>query len=144
MNVVLKRLNLWNLELLRKWRNENRNFFINSEIITPDGQKRWYNLYKTNPLDKIFIIYVNKKPVGTISLVDTDTGVEVGRVMLGEKDFSRKGIMGEALELLISKIKNKRIFINVLKTNQTAINFYKKHDFVLTGEDKNTYIMERK
>lgn len=144
MSIVLKPLHYNNLELVRKWRNENRNFFIHNEIISSEGHKRWYNQYKTDPTDTIFIIYNNKQPIGTISLSFSDHGVEIGRVILGEKEFSRKGIMGVALELLISKINNKRIFLKVLKTNTIAINFYKKHNFVITSEKNNRYLMERK
>lgn len=143
VNMKLKPLTKSYLELLRLWRNQNRKFFLSQKLITKKAQQKWYKTYKANPNDKIYIVFYQNIPVGSIGTTISKNRVEIGRVMLGEKKWERRGIMGEALEKVISWFKNKKIFLRVLCENQRAISFYKKHGFKVMAKEKNYYLMER-
>jgi len=106
-------------------------------------QVKWYEKYKKDQGNTIYIVFYRGKPVGTISTTIRDEEVEMGRVILGEKKYARQGIMGEAAEILLSRFKGKRIFLEVLKDNEVAIAFYKKHRFKVRGKDKKKVVMER-
>lgn len=142
-NFILKPLSEDLLETLRQWRNENRFFFINNKYITCEKQKAWYQKYCQNSKDVVSVIFYNNEPVGVLSISIKKESIELGRVILGKKKYARKGIMGEALELILSEFAGKKIFLKVLKNNVFAIAFYQKHKFRITREDKNCYIMER-
>lgn len=106
-------------------------------------QKKWYEKYKKDPNDTIYIVFYKGRPVGTLATTMKGEDVEIGRVMLGDKSLARKGIMGVATEKLLSKFKGKRVFLDVMKGNQTAITFYQKHKFKIVKEDENKVVMQR-
>ena len=148
MEVQLKPLTRENIELLRRWRNENREYFVTQDIITSDMQNNWFeNIYSKNVDDTIYVVYSGDKPVGTLAMIKRGDDYEMGRVMLGEKKHKRKGVMGQATEQLLSEFstedESQRVFLEVLKGNEPAINFYKKHGFVECGENETELIMER-
>lgn len=145
MDIKLQPLSEELIETLRQWRNENRKYFVSQEIITPEMQKKWYEKYRKNPDDTIYIVFYQGKPVGALATIIRGEDIEIGRFMLGRKEHARKGIIGEALELVLAKFANKRIFLEVLKDNTIAVCFYRKHKFTIVGESEsnNTYIMER-
>lgn len=131
------------LETLRLWRNENRFYFINQEIITPNMQKKWFAQYQKNPNDTVYIVYFESKSVGVISVVKIGDAIKIGRLMLGDKSYKKRGIMGEALEKIITKNKDKKIFLEVLKNNSIAISFYRKNKFKVVEEKDKSLVMER-
>ncbi len=141
--VTLKPLTKEFTETLRQWRNENRRFFTNQKTITKKMQQKWYNKYKKDSNDTIYIVFYEGEPVGALATIKKGKDIEIGRVMLGKKEYAKQGIMGKSLENAMSKYKNRRIFLEVLKNNEVAINFYKKHKFKITGEKNNCYIMQR-
>jgi RimJ/RimL family protein N-acetyltransferase len=91
--------------------------------------------------DNYFMVLADGSPVGTISI--NTVSREIGRVMLGYKKWAREGIMGEALEQLISTFGYDSYYLKVLAGNQAAIDFYKKHDFFGYGETDGYLHMER-
>jgi|SRR3972149_7668727 len=146
--VTLRELQKGDLEIIRKWRNENRQFFFTQTEITPEMQINWYiKRYVTNPDDTIFVVFYENIPVGTLAIIKRGNDFELGRVMLGEKKYKRHGIMGGAVEKLLAnyetKNKNQRIFLEVLKGNKSATSFYEKHGFLTVGENEKEFIMER-
>ena len=107
-------------------------------------QKTWFATYQKNKNDRIFLVFYDSIPVGCISVIHRKNEIEIGRVMLGEKNYARKGIMGQALEQIVTANKNKKIFIEVLKNNIAGVNFYKKHGFAIIQNTEECYRMERK
>lgn len=139
--VNLRGLEEKNIEMLRGWRNENRKFFFNSEIITKDQQKNWFAGYEQKRDDYVFIIEAPKEvPVGSVSLYHIDLSkktAEYGRIMIAKK-HKRKGYGEDATKVLISygfsKMGLNEIYLEVIKSNDRAINLYKKLGFTITEE----------
>ena len=73
-NIVLESIKRKDIELIRTWRNnENNNkVFFNNSYITVEDQNKWYDKYKNNNKDIMFIIYSENIPVGTVALYDID------------------------------------------------------------------------
>ena len=55
-DMVLSSINRDDLELLRKWKNANRESFFHKEIITKSDQEKWYNKYASSENYYIFMI----------------------------------------------------------------------------------------
>lgn len=143
IEIVLRLLSFEHVELLRRWRNQNRFFFIHQQTITKRIQKNWFKRYKEDPHDTIYIVYYQFSPVGVLGVTEYRDEIEIGRLMLGDKRYEKRGIMTGALELIISKYRHKKLFLKVIKTNVIAQKFYNKNKFVIVGEEKNWYIMKR-
>ena len=148
--VELRKLRKNDLKMLRFWRNANRKFFFNKDVVSPKMQINWYyDRYLKNPNDTIYIVLYKNVPVGTLAMIKHDNGeLEIGRVMLGEKKYARKGIMGKALELLLKLYEEnntdmKRFFLEVIRTNKSAIEFYEKHGFKQIEEKADEIVMTK-
>ena len=64
--------------------------FFNNKYITKEEQENWYEKYKNNINDKMFMIYYDEIPVGTIALynIDFENNIaEFGRLLIGNTIF---------------------------------------------------------
>lgn len=146
--ITLREIEKSDLEMLRLWRNANKEFFFTQTEITPEKQKDWYkNHYLNNPNDTIYMVSYRGKPVGTLAMIKQGDDYEIGRVMLGEKEYARHGVMGAATEKLLDKYKTsgdtQRVFLEVIKTNIPAIKFYELHGFKKVSANIHGFVMER-
>lgn len=60
-----------------------------------EDQNKWYDKYKNNNKDIMFIIYSENMPVGTVALYDIDyknNTAEFGRLLIGDLNSRRKNI----------------------------------------------------
>lgn len=143
-NINLRLVKEGDSELLRRWRNENRVFFVNSTFITRKMQKKWLEKYLVNPNDLIFMIETKQeKPIGTVSLYKIDKKkrkAEYGRMMIGEEDFRGRGYAMDAtaviLEYGFSVLKLDELRLVILKDNTRGRNFYKRFGFSYKGTEK--------
>lgn len=122
------------IEIIRKWRNQNRQYFFDKSFISKKQQTQWYTkVYSTNPYDLIFIIQTAKgNLIGTISLCHIDPQkkeAEYVRMLIGNKRYRKKGYAKDAsialLNYAFTKMKLKRIYLSVIKTNINAIMLYR-------------------
>ena len=144
--IELKELSENDLILMMDWRNnkENKQYFFSQETITLKNQKKWYQAYLKKDNDKMFIIKTQKnEPIGTIALYNIDTQKkhgEIGRILIGDKKFRRKGIATNAFKLLINTAfrvyKLDQIFLRVNINNTNAINLYKKNGFKIKEQSQ--------
>lgn len=135
------------------WRNREdiRHQFIHSEIISWEQHLSWWEEYKTEANDFVFIIEETQqlnRPVGQVSLynIDLEKGeAEYGRLMIGDDEARGKGLAKRATELLISwafsSLGLKRIYLEVFKSNTAAINLYRQCGFDRYGERGELFIM---
>lgn len=140
--VTLRPLAIEDLELLRSWRNSDhiRKWFINKKYINSEQQKMWFNQYLDNDSDIFFIIEDNcnlKRPVGAISLYNIDRTnheAEFGRFMVGDPDARGTGAGRKALRAIcefgLLELELERISLEVIGTNQHAINIYLDLGFI--------------
>ncbi|MDD5676909.1 MAG: GNAT family N-acetyltransferase [Kiritimatiellae bacterium] len=120
------------IELLRGWKNEHRQFFFYKKIITLEQQQAWYQRWSQEMHDHMFIIEVENRKVGCIGIRLFQDTADVYNVILGDKQFGGKGIMSQALcatvafsQLLYPVIP---VCVRVLQTNP-AIAWYERNGF---------------
>lgn len=152
--VILAEIRERDIELIRLWRNEplNRKCFFYQKFISKEQQKIWFNKYRNNFNDLIFLIK-NKvgKKIGIISIYNIDLNKktsEIGRILI-RKDERGKDYSKEAINLLLNYIFFKNfflriVFLEVFKENIRAVELYKKLGFKIILEKKKKIIQEDK
>lgn len=149
-NIVLKPIKRKDIELIRTWRNNesNNKIFFNNDYITVEDQNKWYENYKNNNKDKMFIIYNNNVPVGTIALYDINYEnriAEFGRLLIGDLNSRGKNIGLIATKALceygFNNLGLNKITLEVYKENVKAFNLYKKIGFKIVKEINNEIIL---
>jgi len=140
--ILLEKLTESTCQLMRKWRNHNRVFFVDRRIITHNEQEKWFKKYLSNERLWLFIVYLREIPIGSIgfSIVDKDTA-QVELLMLGDKERAEKGYMTEALQKMLTMFSFKKWQLYVLKENKIAKKFYEKNGFAVDKEEDGCYIM---
>ncbi|TSA44969.1 GNAT family N-acetyltransferase [bacterium] len=95
-----------------------------------------------------FVIVLNKKIIGHISLVKGKNGWYETQIIIGEKNYWGKGYGTKAIQLLIKKAKNlgiSKICLEVRPDNLRAINAYENSRFVkikIKKYSKNKFLPE--
>ena len=142
-DIILIPINEDHIELIRQWRNaENlKKTFLSNQYITKETQAIWYEKYKNNRQDKMFIISYENEAVGTIALYNIDYNsncAEFGRLLIGEVEKRGKSIGVKATKTLCNygfqKLKLDKIIIEVFKDNLYSINSNKKVGFEVKCE----------
>lgn len=154
-NINIEPIKIQDIETIRMWRNnENDNdIFFNNKYISKEEQKKWYEKYKNNVNDKMFIIYCDKISVGTVALynIDFENNIaEFGRLLIGNKEFRGKNIAFTATKILckygFNKLNLNKITLEVYKKNIKALNLYKRVGFKIVKEktidNKQVFLME--
>jgi len=143
-HVRLRLLEERDLELTRGWRNQPdvRQWFVNSETVTPERHRQWYVDYCGWADDFVFVIEQvhDRRPVGQVSLyrVDRDRGsAEFGRMMIGEPSARQRGLAREAtlltLALAFDQWQLSVLALEVKATNVAARRLYCHCGFVETS-----------
>lgn len=145
--VCLRLLEEADLEMTLRWRNQDevRRWFYTSNVLTFEQHCNWVmNSYMPCDNDFIFVIESKPigKPVGQISLYDIDFEKrrgEYGRVMIGERDASGKGVAREATRLILQfafdTLGLDEVYLSVFADNERAINLYKACGFSVDGQE---------
>lgn len=148
--VKLYKLSEMDLDLVRRWRNQNVQYFRKPSQITAEQQKTWYTTYVTDPTVYFYIIMFvdgdTEIAVGTISIRLKDFyKAEIHNVLLGNKDYEGRGIMSEAITQLMELFPYNIYELEVLKTNKAGIHFYEKNGFRRSAEEtKDSYIFVKR
>jgi RimJ/RimL family protein N-acetyltransferase len=130
-NVVLRSIQQADQSHLKDWKNQNRSGFFYKEIITEEGQLKWFQGYLSRPDDYMFIIQVSNTDIGCMGFRLLEEGWDIYNVILGNTDFGRKGYMSQAFKMMcsyIQSLKSVRISAKVLKTNP-ALDWYCRNGF---------------
>lgn len=141
--IRLRLLSEEDLPLTMAWRNKERSrgMFRKREVISKEGHGLWFQSYLAREDDFVFVIETRDGlPIGQISLyqVNPPTGdAELGRMMIGEDAFLRKGHALEAIELLVGTtapaLGLEEVYLEVRLENLPAIGLYKKAGFMEDG-----------
>jgi RimJ/RimL family protein N-acetyltransferase len=133
-NIILRTAEKRDLELLRLWKNDNRNCFFYKNMITQEQQLEWFKSYLKRQNDYIIIIKFKQKLIGCLGFrLLKNNNIDIYNVILGKQKFGGKGIMSIALKLLCNYLitnYHEEISLKVLSDNPNAINWYKKNGFV--------------
>lgn len=135
---MLKSINQNDIELLRQWKNENRNSFFHKEYITEEQQKQWFTSFSQRKNDYMFLVYSDGKPIGCMGIRLLDHVWDVYNVIRGIG--SGNGIMSRAMKYMLSHFKYYPITVKVLVDNK-AVKWYKKNCFVIQQETETYYTM---
>lgn len=144
-NITLYSIEHLDIELLRFWKNENKDYFFYNKEISPSEQWEWFEGYLERKEDYIFIIEYKGKKIGCIGFRIIDNLIDVYNSILGDKKFSKKGLMSLALKLMCSYIIDEykmNITLKVFAANKAARNWYRKNGFIEKSSKDNYIFME--
>lgn len=142
--IGLKPLRGEEIQRIRKWRNENREYFIDQEYISKKAQERWFKSYKKQGTKIVFVIYAYDRPIGTVSVDNKPNeygDIEIGNVLIGEKADRGHGLMQGTFKQLSSIYTGKKFYLRVLRNNLKAISSYLKFGFKQVAETKDILIL---
>jgi diamine N-acetyltransferase len=143
-DIILAPLDKESLSTTLIWRNFYKDYFTYSEIISLEQHYSFFEKYKNNPDDFIFII-TNKAAdlIGQISVYNIDKATkkaEFGRIMVAP-DFVGKGFSFQALLAVMALSKEifdlNQLYLSVKCDNTPAIKLYEKGGFQTVGLDEN-------
>ncbi len=143
IKVSLRLITIDNLENLRQWKNDHREFFFFKGEITSEQQREWFDKYQERPNDYMFIVLADNIEIGCIGIRLIDGIWDLYNVILALTEYGGKGLMSRAL-MDIVHFANLQNFVSitskVLKKNP-AVSWYRKNGFVIISEKEDYYNM---
>lgn len=133
------------IELIRKWKNNNSQYFFRKNKISSNDQMKWFKKYSKTENDFLFLIKFDNKKIGTIGIRKYEGNWDIYNVILGEKEFGGNGFITEALNLIIEFATKKYtldITARVLKSNEN-IKWYIENNFKIINEKNNYYLVKK-
>lgn len=116
---MIKKLTINDIDCIEQIFNLEKDIFKNSAF----SKESTENLVKADN-SFIYAYLIDEKVCGYLMVLDSIDVYEILAIATVE-EYRNKGIAQELLE----KIKTKDIFLEVRKSNEKAINFYKKNNF---------------
>jgi len=141
--LLLKTVDESNLENLRLWKNENSAYFFFKDIITPYQQDIWYQAYLQRKYDLMFVATFENHAFGCLGIRWQEGSWDVYNVILGIREFGKRGFMGLSLAALIeyaATLKGDPVTLKVLKSNP-AVSWYQNMGFVIIETHALYYFM---
>ena len=140
------------LDMTLAWRNrdEVRRWFRQSEIISTESHRAWFEQHQLVDDSLMFVVedIASGEPVGQVSIyaVDREVGeAEVGR-FIAAPGASGKGFIREAISALVqfalTELALQRVYLEVLADNARAIRLYESIGFARHGEQDGMLLME--
>lgn len=140
---MLRSIGPGDLEDLRRWKNDNRQAFFFKDVITPEGQKKWFEGYVERPQDFMFVVEAEGMKVGCMGFRIIDGAADCYNI-IGAPQGRGKGYLGAAMEAMCAHIAGKhtrKISCKVLKTNP-AVKWYEKRGFKIAADKGDHWQME--
>ena len=122
---------------LTNWRNENISAYLNHQLATFEGTRRWLSKFILDNKKKILLIFFseNNEPIGHMELadgLDTKSYIEMDNIVRGFKSIV-PGIITLALYDLITWVflhsNVEKVYLRVFSDNRKGLNMYKKLKF---------------
>ena len=148
--VEIRLLEVADLQSTLNWRNrdENRRWFINSNIIEWDSHVKWFESYSKKSDDFVFVIAADGELVGQCAVYGVDLQrkrAEVGR-FLAAPEGAGKGYIKRGCQLLIEtcwqQLALESVFLEVLEENVRAIKLYEKLGFNEVSRNGKLIVLE--
>lgn len=143
--IILRELEPSDISRLNMWRNDKiliDQLGNNFRYIAQDIDKNWYQHYLQNrdKAIRLAIIHTNNNEyIGNVNLTDIhpiNASAEFS-IWIGEKNYWGKGIGTTATKMMLEHGFNQcnlhRIYLTVLKNNETAVRLYQKVGFKIDG-----------
>jgi ribosomal protein S18 acetylase RimI-like enzyme len=141
--LALRSASQCDLEYLRKWKNEQKQFFFHQEEIKPEQQLNWYRSFIKRPYDLMLMVEYEHRLFGCMGIRWQDNHWDIYNVILGVHEFGRRGLMGRAFATMLDfagSLKTAPITLQVLKHNP-AVEWYQKHGFEITEKYESFFSM---
>lgn len=143
--IRLRHIEKSDLDCLREWKNQNREWFSYKALISIDAQVAWFNSYAKRPDDHMFIVKMENTSIGCMGFRLESGTLDIYNVILGDRGMGSKGYMGKAITLMCAFIREQygdlRIGLRVLRENP-AVRWYKKNGFIETGETRDCFLLQ--
>ena len=142
---ILTPLTLEESEWMRILRNQNKQWFIYSEEITQEEQKKWYQNYLCKPDDIMFSVYHkgSGKWIGAVALYNIDVinnQAEFGRIVVDGESVHKRGLGLDtticACQIGFKQLGISKIKLEVYSNNIAAKKTYEKAGFSVIGIQK--------
>ncbi|MDP2661006.1 MAG: GNAT family protein [Dehalococcoidia bacterium] len=125
---------------IANWRNKAFDSFFGDEYLTAVGQIAWFERYKADPTQRLFIVETEGSPIGCIGLANIDRhhqSADLGRTLIGIDYERRNGYALEAVQILIDyafkEMNLHRLSLEVFSHNEEAWHLYTAAGFVQEG-----------
>ena len=137
------------VEVLRIWKNQHKQHFFHQSDISPEQQKAWFASFKKDPLQQIFVcLFADKRQVACVGFRQTQMRsreTELFNLICGDPELLGTGFITQFFKEHISGLSNKgirKIHLKVLKSNNRATQWYKKHGFETFAVQKDCFLMK--
>lgn len=136
-NIVFRRIAKNDLQILKKWRNSYDIWQFNTQFILLNmkHQKEWFSNMEKNSERKMYMVNINKQPIGVCGLVhidnvnkNADIAILIGKSKFRERGISKK-ILEKILEIGFKKLHFNRIGAEVLDSNTNSQKFFENMNF---------------
>ncbi|MDP3052610.1 MAG: GNAT family N-acetyltransferase [bacterium] len=147
----LRKIKKTDKKYFAKWWRNKELLKLTSGILDSISDKKvekYFLNILNSKTDYNFILTLNKKAIGHISLVKRNNKWHETQIVIGEKKYWNKGYGTKTIQILIKKAEQlgiSKIFLEVRPTNLRAIKAYEKCGFVKAGikkYPKNKYLPE--
>jgi ribosomal protein S18 acetylase RimI-like enzyme len=130
-------------EALREWKNGHRDAFFHTAVITPEGQRQWFQGYRARPEDFLFLVMERDRPVGCMGVRLLDAEWDVYNVIRGASTASSRGFMGLGLRMLVAFARDRRDLPvqAVVLANNPAVDWYLRQGFRIVGRRPDSVVM---
>jgi len=130
--VVLRPIDVSDLESLREWKNANRERFFHRQEISTAQQEEWFLAFQSRPDDHMFVVESDGIRLGCMGYRIIGDDIDFYNIIRGSTDTGA-GLMREAFLKLVAEACNqypgRRRRVLVLADNP-AISWYQKCGFV--------------
>lgn len=141
--IYLRPVGNQDLELLRQWKNLNREMFFHRDAISAEQQEAWYRGYESRSDDHMFIAMDDGEPFGCLGYRLLDGNIDFYNVIRGRNDRGH-GAMHEAMRRLVTtameQYPERPTIVRVIMGNP-AIAWYEKCGFIQTDGGDGFIIM---
>lgn len=140
------------IELVRNWRNSDnvKRYMLTNHHISKQEHKEWLKSLKSIKDKKVWVIYLNEKPIGVATLfkIDyknktTDWGFYIADKFLRGKNIG-SFVLVKLMEYVFDKMKFHKMYTTVLENNPGALKLYKKFGFKEEGRLKEHLLRDEK
>lgn len=150
--IYLRTVDVSDVQTLMEWENNPEHWKVSGTEVpyTLDEMHSFINnhlpIQVTGQLRFMIIEIQGEKAIGTIDLFDANfkNGFAGVGVLIGEKDFRKKGIASESLNLLIEFCKDRldlyNLHCSIHADNQPSIDLFEKCGFKKIGIRKDWYL----
>ena len=120
------------VELIARWRNENKNWFLSRINATKKGTKQWIQNIIKNPDRLLFIIYHGVEMIGHIGVFHYDAKKNTAEIdsvlkaVSGSNPKLMENVLCTMFDWMFNDLKLSKVQLRVFTDNNKAINLYKR------------------